>query len=370
MLDNESFANYLGVDYIKKGNLVLINCPYHPDSHPSLVIYPEHDRAVHCFPCGTTVSWEYLAMEIKGITYRQALEDLGRGDLQPSATHNVVKAPSVLTFCDPPKDAFCQAYAERFAKCSDEYPEPLVKWLNDKKLLDPAKKLGWKWHVEGVFKRWKDGLVIPYYFGKKIAYARFRGLQVDNGKFDKPKGPINVGVQPYFSTFRPNDTVFIVEGESDAASVWAHGMSAIGIPGACSRKAINTVVAFIADHPYIKRIVACGDNDNAGQKMNALIREAMVEFSVKAELIVYSVESDKEKADLNDDHVAGLFKPPIQWGMNYGLNYDRNFPKSGFGDYTTVLSKFLKQCEDQGVNPWEKAGNIEVLPRDWQSCII
>ena len=368
MLDNESFANYLGVDYVKKGNLVLINCPYHADSHPSLVIYPEHDRAVHCFPCGTTVSWEYLAMEIKGITYRQALEDLGRGDLQPSATKNTVKPPSALTFCDEVKPVFCEAYQQRFAQCSDEYPEVLTKWLENKKLLDTAKKLGWKWHENGVFKHWTDGLVIPYHFGNKIVYARFRGLEADNGKFEKPKGPVNVGIQPYLSTFRPNDTVFIVEGESDAASVWSHGMSAIGIPGACSKKAINTTIAFIADHPYIKRIVACGDNDDAGRKMNLLIRQAMIELEVRAELITYEIESDKEKADLNDDHAAGLFKPPIQWGMNYRDNYDRNFPDSDFGQFVTKFGNFCDKCESEGIDPWVQAGNVEVVEEGWEKA--
>lgn len=369
MLDNEEFAQYLGVDYEKKGNLVYINCPFHADSHPSMVIYPEIERAAHCYPCGQTVSWEYLAMEIKGISYPQALEELGREKLEPSTTHRTVKPPTALSFCDEPKPAFCEAYKQRFAQCSDEYPEVLTKWLENKKLLDPARKLGWKWHKKGVFKHWTDGLVIPYHFGNKIVYGRFRGLEVANGKFAKPKGPVNVNIQPYFSTFRPNDTVFIVEGESDAASVWAHGMSAIGIPGACSKKAINTTVAFIADHPYIKRIIACGDKDDAGQKMNLLIRQAMIELGVRAELIVYEVESDKEKADLNDDHAAGLFKPPIQWGMNYRDNYDRNFPEmSDFSQFVTDFDQFLLHCEEQDIDPWVDAGSVQTVEAGWETA--
>lgn len=298
MSDNESFAQYLGVDYVKKGNLVYITCPYHADSHPSMVIYPTHDRACHCFPCGQTVSWEYLAMEIKGISYPEALKDLGNDTLEPSQVKRAVKTPSPLSFCEEPKENLTAAFMERMKQCSDEYPAELAEWLNKKCLLDTAKKLGWKWQKSGVFRRWSDGLVIPYIFCEKCVYARFRGLQTaEQGgmvKFEKPKGPVNVGVQPYFTTFRPNDTVFIVEGESDAASVWAHGLSAIGIPGAMSRKAINTAVAFIADHPYITRIVSCGDNDEAGQKMNGLVRSAMVEFGVKADFLTYTVESPPE----------------------------------------------------------------------------
>lgn len=365
MIDNESFAQYLGVDYEKKGNLVYINCPYHADSHPSMVIYPDIEHAVHCYPCGQTVSWAYLAMEIKGISYRQALEDLGQETLPASQAHHVVKAPSALTFCEEPKPAFIEAYEQRFAQCSDDWHSDMVDWLKHKGLYEVARKLGWKWHAEGVFRHWKAGIVIPYYFNKKVVYARFRGLEtsdVYNPRFAKPKGPQDVGVQPYFSTFRANDTVFIVEGESDAASVYAHGCSAIGIPGASSRKAINTTLAFIADHSYITRIVACGDRDAAGQKMNQLIREAMVELGVRAQLLTYTVESQQEKADLNDDHVAGLFKPPVEWTVHYKNNFDRNIQDNDFGKFVTEFDQFLLQKEAEGIDPWERTGSIYVCP--------
>lgn len=356
MLENEEFANYLGVDYERKGNLVYIACPFHADSHPSMIIYPEHDRAAHCFPCGETCSWEYLAMEIKGISYPEALADLGQDTLDPAEVKHKVKSPSPMTFCEEPKETYVVAYEQKFAQCSDDYPADLADWLKKKGLLDVARKLRWKWHPGGVFRHWNKGLVIPYVFNGKCVYARFRGLETDDANiahFAKPKGPVDVGIQPYFSTFRPNDTVFIVEGESDAASVYAHGMSAIGIPGACSRKAVNTTMAFVADHPYIKRVVACGDKDQAGEKMNNLIREAMREFGVRAEFVTYSVESDKEKADLNDDHVAGLFKPPVKWGIHYGANYDRNFPNSDFGQYVNKFSDYLDHCVAEGKDLWD-----------------
>lgn len=264
-----------------------------------------------------------------------------------------------------------EAFEAKYAQCQGNYPDCLTKWLESKHLLDTAKKLGWKWHLEGVFRHWKAGVVIPYHINGRVAYVRYREFEVDNGKFAKPKGPMDVGIQPYFDTFRPNDTVFIVEGESDAASVWSHGMSAIGLPGACSRKAVNSAVAFIADHPYIKRVVCCGDKDQAGEKMNALIRLALGTMEVKAETIVYEVESDKEKADLNDDHIAGLFKPPIEWGMNYGKNYNRNFPDNDFGSFVDNMSEFLEQCEIHNYNPWQQAGNIEVLnPAATKRCSL
>ena len=61
---NEEFANYLGVDYEKKGGYLRVICPFHADSHPSLVIYPELEKGCYCFACGTACSWAWLAHTI------------------------------------------------------------------------------------------------------------------------------------------------------------------------------------------------------------------------------------------------------------------------------------------------------------------
>lgn len=328
MFDAESFCNYLGVDYETKGGVTRIVCPFHDDNHPSMVIYPELERGSYCFACGEGASWAWLATHIKGIAYQQALADLGQETLAPSTTRNTIKPPSPMSFCEEPNKRFVEAFEQKMGSCmslTEKCAETALEWLKTKDLLGVATRLGWKWHNGGVFKFWKYGLVIPYHINGKVAYVRYRALE-PGGRFNKPKGPVDVGIQPYYDTFRPCDTVFIVEGESDAASVYAHSCSAIGIPGALSKKAINSVIAFIADHNYIKRVVLCGDKDEAGQKMNALCREAMLTMGVRAEIIVYEVESQGEKCDLNDDHVNHLFKPPVEWTCHYAHNYDRCFP--------------------------------------------
>lgn len=354
MADNESFANYLGVDYEKKGDLVRIICPFHNDSHPSFVLYPELERGGYCFSCGEAASWAWLASHIKGIPYPQALEELGQ-PLQPADKKYMVRPIPPVSFCETPRSAYIEAFEQKFTRCSDEYSPEMEQWLEKKGLLDVAHKLGWKWHVEGVFRHWKAGIVIPYHFEGKCVYGRFRGLQYSNGNFtgfEKPIGPFDVGIQPYYDTFRPNDTVFIVEGESDAASVYAHGMSAIGVPGACSKKAINSALAFVKDRPYIKRIVACGDKDGAGQRMNELIKTTHIEFEIKAEFMLYNVKSSADKADLNDDHKAGLFKPPVEWGAHYQDNFKRNFPDSDFGEYANKFDVWYDEQLSNGVDPF------------------
>lgn len=85
-------------------------------------------------------------------------------------------------------------------------------------------------------------------------------------------------------------------------------------------------------------------------------------MGVKVETVVYTVESKKEKADLNDDHVEGLFKPPIEWTCHYGDNYARCFGHNDFDEYVDRVDTYLGKCEAAGANPWAKAGNIELLP--------
>lgn len=364
MYSAEDFCNYLGVDYETKGGITRIVCPFHNDNHPSMVVYPELERGAYCFACGEGASWAWLASHIKGIPYPEALKDLGQESLPPSATKNTIKPPTALSFCDEPNKRFVEAFEQKMGACIPLNLDPAdlaQKWLKKKGLWDVAWELGWKWHNGENFKYWRMGIVIPYHINGKVAYVRYRALE-PGGAFNKPKGPMDVGIQPYYDTFRPCDTVFIVEGESDAASVYAHNCSAIGIPGALSRKAINSAVAFIADHKFINRVVLCGDDDDAGRKMNALCREAMMTMGVRAEILTYSVESEGEKADLNDDHVNGLFKPPVQWTCHYKDNYDRCFGKTEFSEYVDRVDTYLKKCDEKGIDPWKKYGNVYVLP--------
>ena len=360
---NEEFVNYLGVDYEKKGGYLRITCPFHNDSHPSMLIYPEIERGAYCFPCGTACSWAWLAHQIKGIPYAQALKDLGQEVLEPSKVKNRVAPPPAMGFCDEPKKKFAEAFTLKHNACSTEWPEKMVNWLKNKKLEKVARELDWRWHsgANPQFKYWGDGIVIPYKWKDIVVYERFRAWNGAKQKFDKPKGPFDVSIQPYFNTFRPNNVVMIAEGESDCASLYAHGASAIGIPGASAKKAINTVVAFICDHcvgngGYIETVVACGDKDEAGRQMNQLIRQAVMEICSRVNVIEYTPESVDPKADINDDHIAGLLKVPKEWTANYGDNYNRQpWADKDFGDFVDKLVE-REEAEQELMNfidDWE-----------------
>lgn len=363
--DPESFINYLGVDYERKGNLYRIVCPFHADSHPSLVIYPELDRGCCCFACGETCSWAHLATVVKGISYKQAFEDLGMEGLPPAERRAQVHV-SPMPFCQPQNPAYIKAFTEKHNQCMPvaeaKEGSAIRVWLERKCLWEVAQKLDWRIHKGDVFRHWGVGLLIPYKVNGQVVYERFREFNAETKKLEKPKGPFDVGIQPYTTTFRPNNAVFVCEGESDCASIYAHGGSALGTPGAVAKKAINSIVAFIADRGFIDTVVCCGDKDDAGQTMNELIAKAVFQMCPQKKIQTYTVESQGEKCDINDDHANGLLKLPIEWTANYGKNYDRQpWADHDFSQFVDELSDDLEQAERKGVDPWVKVGNIFVL---------
>lgn len=356
MNSNEDFAQYLGVDYEKKYGYIRICCPEHNDTHPSLLIYPEIDRGAYCFVCHKRYSWAWLATIIKNITYPEALKDLGQENLSGSGKQKVYVEET--TFCDEREQVYVDAYNEKFAKCSADYPDKMVEWLERKNLLKVAKELDWRWHDGKTFKGWREGIVIPHrklWTGENIDYVRIR--EWNGSGFDKPKGSFRMTIEPYFSTFRPNTVQFLVEGESDCASIYAHGGSAVGIPGATSKKAINTVLATLNDLTFVKSVIVCGDNDEAGEEMNKLVEEAAKKIAPRLHISRFKHVLGEKGSDINDAHVKGVLRLPVQFTANYGSNYDRQ-PWAD-KDFIEAINK-IEQAEDDGAI-WDKAGNIYVL---------
>lgn len=357
MNSNEDFARYLGVDYKKQYGNILICCPFHNDTHPSLVIYPEIDRGTCCFVCGKTWSWAWLAHEIKGIPYPEALRDLGQEEKLTGTGKPMAKVEETA-FCDEREKFYVEAYNDKFSRCSAEYPQKMVDWLEKKKLLSVAKELDWRWHDGKIFKGWGEGIVIPHrrlWTGEDIDYVRIREW---NGEaFDKPKGSFRMTIEPYFGAFRPNTVQFLVEGESDCASIYAHGGSAVGIPGATSKKAINTVLATLADMGFVKSVIVCGDNDEAGEQMNKLVEEAARRIAPGLHISRFKHVLSEKGSDINDAHVKGVLRLPVQFTANYAGNYDRQpWADHGFAE----AIKEIERAEEDGAK-WDKWGNIFVL---------
>lgn len=301
-MDEESFISLLGVDWKKEGGLYKICCPFHHDTHPSLVVYPQ-DRGYCCYPCSRTGSWQELYKEIKGCEWKEAYDVLGiDGDYKAESRPNPIR----FDFVDPENPAFVKVINERYEQCLPlDSPEakPVVEFLKKKHLLEQAKELGWKWDTGNfVQSKPRGALVIPYREDGKIVSCRLRTLEAD-GSISKPKSLKGTHARPFVLTRPDKDMLYICEGETDALSLYASGCSVVAVPGAGQKKCINTAVLY-CELTGARTIVSCGDNDGPGQMMNELAQAASHALTT-ATFITLPPEALGGLNDINDAYVQG-----------------------------------------------------------------
>lgn len=300
-MDEESFINLLGVDYKREGGLFKICCPFHHDTHPSLVVYPQ-DRGYCCYPCARTGTWQELYKEIKGCEWKEAYDIL-----EIDGEYHTEKKPTIrFEFVDPEETKFVEAVNERYAgtlQLSCPEAKPAREFLQRKHLLEPAIKQGWRWDLgKFVQSKPRGALVIPYCEDGKIVSCRLRTLEAD-GSLSKPKTLKGTHARPFVLLREGNDTLYICEGETDALSLYTSGCSVVAVPGAGQKKCINTAVLY-AELMDVKTVISCGDNDGPGKKMNELVQKA-VHSLTNAKFETLAPEKIGGLNDINDAFVAG-----------------------------------------------------------------
>ena len=74
-LDIVEVAQRLGVNLRRSGSHYLMLCPWHDDTHPSLVLYNHSgDMHCHCYSCGAHHSVIDLAMALEGWSFQEACQ--------------------------------------------------------------------------------------------------------------------------------------------------------------------------------------------------------------------------------------------------------------------------------------------------------
>ena len=348
-MDEESFISLLGVDWKKEGGLYKICCPFHNDTHPSLVVYPQ-DRGYCCYPCARTGSWQELYKEIKGCDWQEAYDVL-----QIEGDYHAEKKPTIrFEFVDKEDDKFAGAIRERYEQClsldSDE-AEPARKFLERKHLLNEAKELGWRWDT-GVFIQSKPrgALVIPYREEGEVVSCRLRTLESD-GSISKPKTLKGTHARPFVLTREGNDTLYICEGETDALSLYASGCSVVAVPGAGQKKCINTAVLY-AELTDAKNIVACGDNDGPGRMMNELAQKAARALTT-CKFDTLKPEELGGLNDINDAYVAGKLNlsnvdiRSIFAGATEVTGWEAIYAKALFSTKEEIYNMVAEMCEQE-----------------------
>lgn len=360
--DPKTFARYLGVpdNLIKSAGLKCCNipCPFHDDRNPSMTVYPDHCLC-QTRGCGERRGWFSLidvAMKARNIDFKTACQELQARELTPSEQKNRPEYKPKSSFASNNTKENIETFDKIYEFSTDSFPDFVNKWLEKKQLTDVAKKLGWRWRG--------NKLLMPYFDpfkDNKLVGLRYREWLKDEHKFDKPKNyPDTVSI-PYFTTFRPNSVQFLCEGESDCAAIYSHGCSAIGISGTGQLSSINTILCTCDDLPFVKSVIVCGDNDDAGKTMNEYVMKAAKTFAPRLYISRFKHTLDEKGSDMNDEHVKGLLKLPVQFNANFGDNYKRNYPEmEWFSDYIDDLNKRHYEAKAQGKTIWKKHGNIWV----------
>jgi putative DNA primase/helicase len=119
----------------------------------------------------------------------------------------------------------------------------------------------------------KGGVAIPYYGadGEEL-FTRMRGVP-GKPRFLQPKGQ---ALRPYGlwrDDARRLGVAYFAEGESDAWSLWASGLPALGVPGAQGAKAIDK-----EDVGDLSDIFLLPDNDAAGEKFVEGVSKRLAEI--------------------------------------------------------------------------------------------
>lgn len=303
-MDVDTFVSKLGYtmgsDAKRDGQDILIVCPFHNDHKPSLRVYGGRSHeGYHCFSCGANGTWPHLYKEVRNCGWKEAYEELGmefRPEDAPKKEH--------VAFETVERPVYPELFQRAYDGCVS-LPEPARAFLSKKMILNTALELGWRWSEK------RKAIVIPYFENGKVVTCRFRDyIKKPDGSmgFDKPKSspPINgksIPSRPLYLLREGDETVMFVEGESDALTLYQQGFSVMCTPGCKMKKCLNTM-ALVAEQSGFKKVICCGDNDDAGRQMNDLSRIA-VSALTSMDFEVLPQETFCGLNDLNDVLVAG-----------------------------------------------------------------
>ena len=241
----------------EKGELTCL-CPFHYEEHPSFGINLE-TGLYGCFSCGEKGNIVTFIAKMNGITSAEASKMLNAGEYSGS-TYKV----------------------EDFAK-EKNIPTNYLKRIG--------------------FSNGYNCIKIAYYNENHIQTAtrlRYNPKEKTNkGRFSWKKGS-NIGLYGLNGLADcPDDYVILVEGESDAVTLWYNHIPAVGVPGANNFKK-----EYAEQLEKFKKIYIHKEPDIGGENF---VKNACQIFPYEKLYIISSKDVNKECKDVSDLHINGIF---------------------------------------------------------------
>lgn len=142
-------------------------------------------------------------------------------------------------------------------------------------------------------------VAIPYYDSDGTCCATKRRYNPQNKQrfgWDKGGKPILYGV--WQDIFKKSKTVVLVEGESDAQTLWWHGISALGVPGASNFQS-DWTFRYIGERTVYIHV----EPDKGGEVFRKKTLEKLYEGGYKGKAYTFSCSGMEDCKDPSDMHV-------------------------------------------------------------------
>lgn len=327
-----------GIKLIESSNgRFVTHCIFHEgDREPSLTIYP--NNSYFCFSCNAWGNPIKFLMEYKGMTHKQAQEDVGIDFQFPKAEKRTIKVKNLAQ-----TGKFLYETAKIYHEFLMEEKGP-QKYVLDRGLtLETAKKF-----MIG----YTDGAVLDFNFASEYEMANEIGLLsksgteflahritipniIDNKYCDFMTGRTVLNVKPKYLALRMpkplcgfyesrySPILFLVEGNFDYLLLKQWGYPAIVMSGSHITKANY---ALLRD----KLLIVVPDNDEAGTKAAATVQKTLP----RVKILDYTYLGVKDIGELAlQTNGENLFKQVVLeqlWDRTYSSNmtYQKYMPPS------------------------------------------
>lgn len=257
------------VDYQHK-----IHCPFHADSTPSFVVYP--DGKWHCFGCQKHGDlFDFLGL-IWECDLREVIDRLSDGGMRAKIEHIPPQRKAAKAFTPTLDPALIDRFEYNFGAREAEYWRKRgITWREI-----AAFRVGWTGKTHKNPRR-RYRYSFPWYYRGILTAIKLRrddshpvkhDLKYDTEPGSRTAAPYNIDMVLTGAT----NTVLIVEAEKCAMYAFRHGLVAVAAPANTWRESWNSLLS------YVPNVIVVADNDDnevgmqSANAIKATVRRARI----------------------------------------------------------------------------------------------
>jgi len=318
----EALLDYLKVKSIKhidKGHKILTQCinPLHSDKSPSAFFNIEK-QFFHCSSCGYHLNSEGLnklldidipPSEIKKLRFRQDRKKVKEIETPKQIFLPAKKSDFIKDYRGISKDTFSKVEAY-FSEYDHFYGRRIIFLLRDyaNKLIGfEAVSTSKLYYLEG-----GNGVVA---WGIKKSLEGLVGKLIEQPKVLRNKGFDATKYFGFENLVRDKETLFITEGVFSALSILELGYNAVFNFGIGSIQDKLDIIKL----KQIKKVILCGDNDEAGRKFNKESAKILREHKIKYGFWRYKPKYPN-KFDAND--ILKISREELLEAIDYNIKFN------------------------------------------------